>query len=156
MEAYLLWYMFGGLLLILEAFSPGLFIFICFALAACFTGLSQQLAFMASSPLSLAAQLGIFLVAALLALFFIKPLLKLIIRMPDASKSLYTQRLIATEAMVFKTIRPQEMGAVRLMDSDETWLAKASEEIPEATRVRIVAVEANHLVVERMLPQNPA
>ena len=38
MESYLVWYISAGLLLITEAFTPGLFLFICFALAAFITG----------------------------------------------------------------------------------------------------------------------
>ncbi len=149
MEAYLIWYMFAGALLVLEAFSPGLFIFVCFALGAILAGLSTQLAFMAKAGFSIQSQLGFFLASSLVFLFFVKPILKSIIKIPNSAEGLYPQRLIGQEAMVFKTISSSEMGAVRLLDSDETWLAKSANgvEIGQGSTVTIKAIEANHLIV---------
>ncbi len=147
MTAYLLWYMLAGLLLILEAFSPGLFIFVCFAFGALFAGLSQQLALLAQATMSVQAQLGTFLVASVAALLFIKPILKAIIKIPKGEDSLYANRLVGKEAMVFKAISHGEMGGVRLLDSDETWLAKSDTDIAQGAMVKILGVEENHLLV---------
>ncbi len=149
MEAYLIWYMFAGVLLVLEAFSPGIFIFVCFALGALLAGLSQQLAVMAAASLSIQSQLGVFLGFSVVCLFFIKPILKTIIKMPDGAAGHYPNNLIGKEAMVFKAISHSEMGAVRPLDSDETWLAKSADgrDIGQGTTVMIQAIESNHLVV---------
>jgi len=149
MEAYLIWYMVAGSLLVLEAFTPGMFLFICFALAAVLAGLSTQLAFMAKALITIQSQLGVFLAASLLFLFLLKPILKSIIKIPNSSQGLYPQRLVGQEAMVFKLISHSEMGAVKLLDSDETWLAKSVDgtEIGQGSVVTIRAIEANHLIV---------
>ena len=152
MEAYLLWYMFAGLLLVLEAFSPGMFLFVCFALGALLAGLSQQLAIMSAATLSLQSQLGVFLAATVMALLFIKPILKTIIKIPNSAAGLYPNNLIGKEALVFKAISHSEMGAVRPIDTDETWLAKSVNgvDIAQGTMVTIKSIEANHLLVSSL------
>ncbi len=69
--------------------------------------------------------------------------------MPDGAVGHYPNNLIGKEAMVFKAISHSEMGAVRPLDSDETWLAKSADgrDIGQGTTVMIQAIESNHLVV---------
>lgn len=149
MQSYLIFYVIAGLLLLIEAFSPGLFIFICFAVATAITGVIDHL-----TNLKLEYLLGIELVLSVVCLFAVRPLLMTIIKIPKepnpANLGTYIENLIGKEAMVFKVIYPHEMGVVKLYDYDETWLAKSANgtEIGQGSTVIIRAVQGNHLVVE--------
>ncbi|MCE2928232.1 MAG: NfeD family protein [Candidatus Caenarcaniphilales bacterium] len=140
-------YIFAGLLLLVEAFTPGTFIFICFALACFITGALDQF-----TSLNLLNLLTIDFVLSLMILFLIRPVLKRIIKIPadlhpDKYGS-YPEKLLGKDAMVFKAISKTEMGVVKLLDFDETWLAKSSQEIGLGTSVKIIGMEGNHLIVE--------
>ena len=147
MESYLVWYISAGLLLITEAFTPGLFLFICFALAAFITGFIDQV-----SNLNTEWLLGIALILSTLLLFTLKPLLAKIIRLPQVDEGLYgdyARSLVGQEAMVFKEIT-REPGLVKLYDYDETWLAKSADgsEIGIGACVIVKEVTGNSLVVQ--------
>lgn len=147
MQENVIWYMLAGGLLILEAFTPGMFLFVCFALAALLVGFVHQI-----FALSFVWQLGLFLVSSTIALIMVKPLLKTMITMPRSEELLYANQLIGKQAMVFKEITAAEMGAVKLFDVDETWLAKAndSKELAQGTTVKILELQGNHLIVEEI------
>ena len=147
METHLVFYLIAGLLLVTEAFTPGIFIFICFAIATAITGLVDQF-----TDLSLTPLLGIDLGISVLLLFLVRPLLKIAIKIPDQSKAegmSYAEKLIGKEAMVFKAISEHEAGVVKLVDFDETWLAKSSDKsaIGQGAAVIVEKIEGNHLYV---------
>lgn len=147
MESHLVFYIIAGLLLITEAFTPGTFLFICFAVATAMTGLVDQL-----TDLTLVPLLAVDLVLSLMMLFFIRPILKTIIKIPhegDPNFGSYSEKLVGREAMVFKEIKKTETGVVKLLDFDETWLAKSSDgsEIGHGVTVKIEKVDGNHLIV---------
>lgn len=148
MDSYLIFYVIAGLLLLFEAFSPGLFIFICFAVATAVTGVIDHL-----TNLGLDSLLGILLVLSVINLFAVRPFLMKFMKPKDLDPTklgTYVKDLIGKEAMVFKKILPHEMGVVKLYDFDETWLAKSQDgsEIGQGTTVTIKAIQSNHLVVQ--------
>lgn len=145
MESHLIWYIIAGFLLLAEAFTPGMFIFICFAIATLICGVLDQV-----FVLDIKVLLAIDLVLSLALLVFVKPILKTIIKMPKSSETLYANKLVGHEAMVFKPISKNETGMVKLLDIDETWLAKSKDgsEIGQGTTVKVVEVDGTHLVVE--------
>lgn len=150
MESHLLFYLIAGLLLVTEAFSPGLFIFICFAIATAITGLVDQF-----TELSLTPLLGINLGLSVAFLFLVRPFLKIAVKIPDQSKyegRSYGEKLIGKDAMVFKSISEFEPGVVKLVDYDETWLAKSIDKttIGQGTAVVIEDIEGNHLYVRAL------
>ena len=147
MASYLIFYIIAGLLLVIEAFTPGVFLFICFAVATAFTGLVDQF-----TKLDITYLLGIDLILSVLALFLVRPVLKTIIKIPhegDSNYGPYSEKLIGREAMVFKIIKKAEPGVVKLLDFDETWLAKSLDgsELPQGITVKIEKIEGNHLIV---------
>ena len=147
METHLVFYLIAGLLLVTEAFTPGIFIFICFAIGVAIAGLVDQFTELTLTPL-----LGIALGASVLLLFLVRPFLKIAIKIPDQSKEegkSYSEKLVGKEAMVFKSISEFEPGVVKLVDYDETWLAKSCDKttIGQGTAVVIEAIDGNHLYV---------
>ena len=132
--------------MIIEAFVPGLFIFICFAAAALVTGLIDQM-----TDFSLEFLLGIDLLLSVIFLLLLKPFLQRIIKMPAQSGSYnsYPFRLEGQEGMIFKSIVGGQTGAVKLLDVDETWLAKSENhsDIGHGTSIVVLRVEGNHLIV---------
>lgn len=147
MDSFLLWYIVAGSLLIFEAFTPGIFLFICFAVATVITGLVDQF-----TDFDFKVLLGLDLVLSLVALFTVRPLLKLLIKIPKQDQGefgSYSEKLVGKEGMVFKAIGGHEPGAVKLFDIDETWLAKSHDGsvIGQGSTVKIVEVDGNHLIV---------
>ena len=150
MESHLVFYLIAGLLLVTEAFTPGIFIFICFALATAITGLVDQLTTLALTPL-----LGINLGLSIAFLFVVRPFLQIAVKIPQQSQEegkAYSEKLIGKEAMVFKEITGFEPGVVKLVDFDETWLAKSVDksQIGQGTAVIIEAIDGNHLFVRAL------
>lgn len=147
MQTYLLFYIIAGLLLFVEAFTPGTFLFICFAIATAFVGVLDH-----CFDLSLEILLGIGLVSSLILLFTVRPFLKLVLKMPSQKDpshyGSYPERLIGKEAMVFKAISSHEPGLVKLYDFDETWLAKSQSAIGQGATVKILSIDGNQLIVE--------
>jgi membrane protein implicated in regulation of membrane protease activity len=149
MESYLVFYILAGVLLVVEAFTPGTFLFICFAFGVAITGFVDQF-----TNWNFTYLMGVNLGASLLALFLLRPFLRLIIKTPaqldPQNYGSYPEKLLNREAMVFKPIGQHELGLVKLYDFDETWLAKSASgvEIGQGTTVIIKGMEANHLVVE--------
>lgn len=148
MATYLLWYIVSGLLLLIEAFTPGLFIFVCFAMATLITGIVDQI-----SDLNLEQLLILNLVLSILFLIFIKPLLKLLVKIPKSEEMLYANKLVGQEGMVFRPITKTQIGAVKLFDVDEIWLAKSDDgsEIGQGTTVKVDRVDdGNHLIIKTL------
>ncbi len=147
METHLVFYIVAGLLLVTEAFTPGIFIFICFALATAIAGLIDQFTDLTLTPL-----LGITLGLSIAFLFLVRPFLQMVVKIPnqiqEESKN-YAEKLIGREAMVFKAIAEFEPGVVKLIDFDETWLAKTSDKkaIGEGSAVVVDKIDGNHLIV---------
>ena len=148
MQTYLIFYIIAGLLLVTEAFSPGIFIFICFAIGTLAAGIVDQF-----TAVPLLGLLGIDLVVSVLCLFLVRPILKAILKVPAETNpgefGNYSEKLIGREAMVFKPITDTEMGAVKLIDFDETWLAKSvnGKEIGQGSKVIVEKLDGNHLIV---------
>ncbi|MDD9898213.1 MAG: NfeD family protein [Candidatus Melainabacteria bacterium] len=148
MPLHLVHYVIAGLLLLAEAFSPGTFLFICFALATAITGGIEHI-----WQLGLKADLAIDLGLSVFFLFTVRPFLKSVVKIPaemdPQQYGSYSEKLIGREAMVFKPISKTEPGLVKLLDYDETWLAKPSSdaEIGQGATVVIEKIDGNHLIV---------
>lgn len=148
MPLHLLLYVIAGVLLLVEAFTPGTFIFVCFAVASFITGLVVQF-----SSIDITWLLALDLALSVLCLLTVRPLLKMVVKIPadhdPRNFGTYAEKLIGREAMVFKTITKAEPGVVKLLDFDETWLANSVDgsEIGQGTSVKIVRLDGNHLVV---------
>lgn len=148
MPLHLIHYLLAGLLLLLEAFSPGTFLFICFALAAFVTGALEHI-----GHFGLTVDLALDLALSVIFLFTVRPFLKTVIKIPAQldphNYGNYSEKLIGREAMVFKPISKMEPGVVKLLDFDETWLAKSQDGLPigQGATVVIKEIEGNHLVV---------
>lgn len=145
MESYLVLYVIAGLLLMLEAFTPGLFIFICFAAATAISGAIDHF-----TELSFTWVLVIDLVLSVIFIIALQPILRRVIKLPVLEGTAYPGNLIGQEAMVFKIITKTEPGAVKLYDIDETWLAKSEDgsDIGIGTTVEVRNIEGNHLIVK--------
>lgn len=148
MPLHLLHYVIAGLLLLVEAFSPGTFLFVCFALAAAITGLIEQI-----WHLGLTVAIALDLALSVLFLFTVRPFLKMVIKVPaeldPRNFGNYSEKLMGREAMVFKPITKMEPGVVKLLDFDETWLAKSADGSPieQGVTVVIQEIDGNHLIV---------
>lgn len=145
MESYLIWYIVGGALLILEALSPGTFIFICFGLAGLLVALADQF-----SDLTMMQLLIGYFVLSFLLLIVVKPFLQSSFKMQSSKAKSYAEKLVGQEAMVFKSITKVEPGTVQLYDAGEIWHAKSEDgsEIGQGTTVQILAVDGNQLIVK--------
>ncbi len=148
MPLHLLLYVIAGSLLLVEAFTPGTFIFVCFAVAALITGLVVNFV-----QLDITWVLALDLVLSVLCLLTVRPLLKMVVKIPAENDprnyGSYAEKLIGREAMVFKAITKAEPGIVKLLDFDETWLANSVDgsEIGQGSSVKIEKLDGNHLVV---------
>ncbi len=149
MPLHLLLYVIAGLLLLIEAFTPGTFIFVCFAVATLITGLVVNFI-----TIDITYVLALELILSVICLFTVRPLLKMIVKIPaeydPKNYGTYAEKLIGREAMVFKTITRGEPGVVKLLDFDETWLANSVDgsEIGQGSSVKIEKLDGNHLVVK--------
>ena len=148
MPLHLVHYIIAGSLLLIEAFSPGTFLFVCFALATALTGAIEHYAHL-GLQVDLALDLGL----SVFFLFTVRPFLKAVVKVPaeqdPRNYGSYTEKLMGREGMVFKAITKVEAGLVKLLDFDETWLAKSEDgsEIGQGSAVIIKQIEGNHLVV---------
>ncbi len=149
MPLHLLLYVIAGLLLLIEAFTPGTFIFVCFAVASFITGLVVNFI-----QIDITWVLALDLVLSVVCLLTVRPLLKMVVKIPAESDphnyGSYAEKLIGREAMVFKTITKMEPGVVKLLDFDETWLANSVDgsEIGQGCSVKIEKLDGNHLIVK--------
>lgn len=136
-------YILAGLLFLCEAFSPGLFVFVSFALASVIAGL-----FFACVNSNLFFALLINLLFGILFLYTVRPLLKMFLKIPF-EKNFKKNHLIGQEAMVFQTISKKQLGLVKVLDFDETWLAESinGEEIGQGSTVTIKSIKDNRLLV---------
>ena len=144
MESHSLWYIFTGLLLLVEAFTPNLFIAICFAFSAFVVAVIDQV-----SDINLSLLIIIFVAVAVLNLFTLRKFLKATVKVPNEAKA-EENNIEGAQAMVFKAISESEPGTIKLYDSDQVLLAKSvnGEFIGQGTTVKVVNYENNLALVE--------
>jgi len=143
MDSTSIWYIVAGLLMLAEAFTPRLFIFICLAVSSLVIGIIDQL-----STMNLYVLILIFIGTTAILVFTLRPALKFIIKIPENKNS--DTNLIGKEAMVFKPITETELGTIKVFDFDAVLLAKSliGEFIGQGTTVKIIQQDGDVAIVE--------
>ena len=146
METQSYWYIFSGLLLLSEAFTPRLFIFVCLALASLSVALIDQV-----TNYNFYLLVTVFILISILNLFTLRQFLKKVVKIPKQNLE-GEVKPDGKEAMVFKAINTDEPGIIKLLDSEDTLLAKSSkgEFIGQGTTVRIIEFVDNLALVETL------
>ena len=145
-EAYLVWLLVGAVLLLIEALTPGTFIFFCFGVSGFVTaGLVYFL------YLDTVMSLVTFFALSLILLVAIKPAMKKTVTLPNPGEISYSKRVVGGEARVYKEIPRHGVGSVKLFDSGEVWNAKSVDGalIESKTNVRVADSQGTTLLVER-------
>lgn len=145
MDSASIWYIIAGLLMLAEAFTPRLFIFICLAVSSLFTAIIDQL-----SGTNIYILLLCFAALAAILSFTLRPMLKFIVKTPEEAPD---DKCIGREAMVFKPITENELGTIKIYDFDEVLLAKSlkGEFIGQGTTVKIIQKEGDIAIVECLI-----
>lgn len=143
MDSTSIWYIVAGLLMLAEAFTPRLFIFICLAVSSLVIGIIDQL-----STMNFYVLILIFIATTAILAFTLRPALKFIVKIPENKNS--DNNLIGKEAMVFKPITETELGTIKLFDFDAVLLAKSlkGEFIGQGTTVKIIQKDGDVAIVE--------
>jgi membrane protein implicated in regulation of membrane protease activity len=143
MDPTSIWYILAGLLMLAEAFTPRLFIFICLAVSSLIIGVIDQL-----SSMNFYVLLLIFIAITTILVFTLRPVLKFIVKVPENKNS--NSDLIGKEAMVFKPITETELGTIKVFDFDAVVLAKnlKGEFIGQGTTVKIIQKDGDIAIVE--------
>jgi membrane protein implicated in regulation of membrane protease activity len=143
MDSTSIWYIVAGLLMLAEAFTPRLFIFICLAVSSLVMGIIDQL-----SGMNFYVLILIFIAITTILVFTLRPALKFIVKIPENRNS--NTDVIGKEAMVFKAITETELGTIKLFDFDAVLLAKSlkGEFIGQGTTVKIIQKDGDIAIVE--------
>ena len=97
MDSTSIWYIVAGLLMLAEAFTPRLLIFICLAVSSLVIGIIDQLSGMNFYVLAL-----IFIAITSILVFTLRPVLKFIVKIPENKNS--DTNLIGKEAFTMTRI----------------------------------------------------
>jgi membrane protein implicated in regulation of membrane protease activity len=143
MDSTSIWYIVAGLLMLAEAFTPRLFIFICLAVSSLVIGIIDQL-----STMNFYVLILIFIATTAILVVTLRPALKFIVKIPENRNS--STDVIGKEAMVFKAITETELGTIKLFDFDAVLLAKSlkGEFIGQGTTVKIIQQDGDIAIVE--------
>jgi membrane protein implicated in regulation of membrane protease activity len=143
MDSTSIWYIVAGLLMLAEAFTPRLFIFICLAVSSLVIGIIDQL-----STMNFYVLILIFIATTAILVVTLRPALKFIVKIPENKNS--STDVIGKEAMVFKAITETELGTIKLFDFDAVLLAKSlkGEFIGQGTTVKIIQKDGDIAIVE--------
>jgi len=141
---FLFWIILAIIFLIIEILTPGIFFFACLSIAAVFTGI---ISFFIFNKLILWT---IFTVISVLIIYFIKPVIKKIIKYEERKSNI--DEIIGKHAILIETIDfSKGMGMVKV--NGELWRAKSDEVIEKNdnnTFVEITGVEGTYLNVRRI------
>jgi membrane protein implicated in regulation of membrane protease activity len=134
------WWMIGAVILaVAEILAPGFFL-IWLAVAALLTGFAAMI-----PGVPLAAQLGLFALAAIAAIYGAR---KWLGKNPIVSSDpLLNDRVARLVGEIVVVIEPIEAGRGRVRVADGVWSARGSE-VPAGARVRIIGAEGTTLIVE--------
>lgn len=142
----LYWLIIGVMLFFLELALPG-FVLFFFALGALATALIAYL-----FPIGLAWQLALFMVASLLALFFLREAIqkRFFPAAVEGKKDDIDRALVAAgiRGVVSTTIAPPAEGRIKC--SGSTWRATADERIEEGEIIAVIRQEGLVIHVERV------
>jgi membrane protein implicated in regulation of membrane protease activity len=137
------WILLGVVLIVLEIFTPGFFLFLTGIAAIVTGGLSYLF------PTVIWLQWAFFVVLTVLALVFLRGVLLNKVQ-PTESKNSNVDGLIGKKALVIRTIEPESLkGQVRI--EGEIWLAQTTDGsvISEQEEVVVQGVSGTKLIVGR-------
>jgi membrane protein implicated in regulation of membrane protease activity len=137
------WILLGVVLIVLEIFTPGFFLFLTGIAAIVTGGLSYLF------PTVIWLQWAFFVVLTVLALVFLRGVLLNKVQ-PTESKNSNVDGLIGKKALVIRTIEPESLkGQVRI--EGEIWLAQTTDGsvISEQEEVVVHGVSGTKLIVGR-------
>ena len=117
MDSTSIWYIVAGLLMLAEAFTPRLFIFICLAVSSLVIGIIDQL-----STMNFYVLILIFIATTAILAFTLRPALKFIVKIPENKNS--DNNLIGKEAMVFPSLRSPQGLATKQVNMIQDPLTK--------------------------------
>ena len=138
----LLWLFAAIILLVLELGTPGLFVFICFALGAFFGAGLAALNF--SLPIQCYGALAF-------AVFHFYTVRRRLLRFTQARHApTNSERLVGQHGVVVRAIEPGSHGHVKI--GGEEWVAESStdETIKKGTLVQVLRVRGNRVVVKKI------
>lgn len=137
-KLWLIWFIFGAILLVGEIFTAGFFL-MWFGIAAILAGFIDLLG------LGLAWQWGIFVLSSGILIFYSKKIGDKITH--DEPDKIGANRMLQKEGVVTKTINPNEAGMVKI--SGDEWLAisHTGEKITKGTLIKVLKVDGTRLVV---------
>lgn len=137
MEEYIIWISIGIVCLIIEIFTPG-FLFMSFGVGAILTGLFSMLCF--GTPWNIA----VFIVVTFLGFLFLRKWSKMIMKNETPTN---VEALLGKKGIVTKKIERDGRGFVKI--GGEIWSAVSEQnnEIPADSRIKIIKVDGNKLIV---------
>lgn len=139
MKPWLVWFIAGACLLVVEMLTPGIFFFSCFGMGAFIA------AILAYYHFPLWVLWSEFIVFSLVLVFIARPF---ILKMTKGeSRASNADELIGKDAVVLKPIRPHFPGLVKI--GGETWRASSEQDLSEGSLAVILRVEGTLLVVRK-------
>ncbi len=143
LDMWIIWAILMVIFLVVEAFTLGLTTVWC-AVGCIVAGIMDLCG--ASLTAQIIAMITVSVISFILCMVLIRPIIDTKSKSKEPTNA---DRVIGQEAFVIKAIDPIEgKGQVKVMG--QVWSAKASKDIPEKTRVKIVALEGVKLVVEEV------
>ena len=143
-EMWIVWLILMAVFLVIEAFTLGLTTVWC--AAGCLVAAIMDLCG-ASHTAQLVAMVVVSIICFIICIIWIKPQLDK--KNAESRVPTNADRLFGKEGVVIKTIDPIDgKGQVKVMG--QIWSAKASRNIPEGSRIRVMNVEGVKLFVEKM------
>ncbi len=133
------WLIAAAALIIVEILTPGAFFFACLGIGA-FAGGAAAYFFPASW-----LQWSVFALFSLISIYGIRPIAKRFFQTQHTKTN--TDALIGKKAWVTETVRPPELGQVKV--EGEIWRAEAQEFIDAGTFVTVAAVQGTRLIVKK-------
>jgi membrane protein implicated in regulation of membrane protease activity len=140
-QAWQLWMIIGIICIVIEIFDPAFF-FLSLGIAAIITGLLSFA--IKSTPL----QIIVFAVLSFIAFLSMRKLGKKLLTTPSSETNVYA--LKGKTGIVTKAIPEHGKGYVKVGGEGWSAIAQNNEEIPINTKVTVIEVEGNKLVVEKL------
>lgn len=143
LDMWIVWAILMVVFLIVEAFTLGLTTIWC--AAGCIVAGIMDLCG-ASLTAQIIAMVAVSVICFIICMVLIRPMIDVRSKKKEPTNA---DRVIGQEAVVVKAIDPIEgKGQVKVMG--QLWSAKASVDIPQGARVKILSMEGVKLVVEKI------
>ncbi len=143
LDMWIVWAILMAIFLVVEAFTLGLTTIWC--AAGCLVAGIMDF-FGAPLTAQIIVMVAVSVICFVICIVLIRPMIDVKSKTKEPTNA---DRVIGQEAIVIKAIDPIDgKGQVKVMG--QVWSAKASVEIPEKARVKIVSMEGVKLVVEEI------